>query len=152
MAYPTKEKAEGDWNGRHVRFTRVFGGHRFTDEEVAELLAGKPISFAAKSGRTGNDYMAYGYLAEQSFTNDRGEDIKYVGFKLDFDSAPQTPPMVFSGHTFTEKERAALERGETIHVEGLVSKRTGNSYEADISWGDDPDNPGRKRCMLHFDK
>lgn len=69
---------EGVWKKQKIRFKRVWSGHRFTDEECAALLAGGEISFPAKS-KSGNDYVAVGKLAKQTY-NGRS----YVGFKADF--------------------------------------------------------------------
>lgn len=71
----------GKFREKIIKFKRVWGGHRFTDEEVAALLAGKVISF-----RNINDfqveYTAHGKLAKQSFKNSEGKTIKYYGFKF----------------------------------------------------------------------
>lgn len=66
-------------NGKEVKFKRTWGGHDFTEAEIADLLAGKEIQFAAKS-KANKDYTAKGKLEEQEF-NGR----KFFGFKLDFD-------------------------------------------------------------------
>lgn len=63
--------------GKEVKFKRVWGGHEFTEAEIADLLAGKEIQFAAKS-KKGKDYTAKGKLEEQEY-NGR----KFFGFKLD---------------------------------------------------------------------
>ncbi|WP_458683445.1 hypothetical protein [Prescottella equi] len=39
---------------------RVFGGHRFTDAEVAALLAGEVIEITAKRPKTGTAYTCNG--------------------------------------------------------------------------------------------
>ena len=145
-----KEKAEGMFNGEQVRFNREWGGHRFTDDEVDKLLAGDNIHFSAKS-KAGNTYEAYGYLAHQTFINSQGDEVPFVGFKLDFDLAPDTVPASFCGHKFTAAEKSVLEKGNVLHLTDLVSKRTGNTFEADLKWGEDKDNPGRKRINLSFD-
>lgn len=63
--------------GREVRFKRSWGGHEFSEAEIADLLAGKEISFAAKS-KNDKPYTAKGVLAEQEF---KGKT--FFGFKLD---------------------------------------------------------------------
>lgn len=78
--YPEKEKASGMWKGKPVKFNREWGGHRFTDDEVDDLLAGKEISFTAVSTKTGKPYTAKGKLANQTY-----KGVSYVGFKADFD-------------------------------------------------------------------
>lgn len=149
--YAEKERVSGVFKGEQVRFSRVWSGHRFTDKEVAALLAGETIHFTSVS-KAGNKYEAYGYLDHLTFTNSAGKEIPYVGFHLDFDAAPEdTIPWSFAGHQFSDAEHKLLESGAPIHVEGLVSKRTGNTYDADLRWGDDADNPGRKRILISFD-
>ena len=151
MSYVVKERVSGVFKGKQVRFSRVWGGHRFTDEECDALLAGDSIHFPAVS-KAGNKYEAYGYLAEQVFVNNLGEKIPFFGFKLDFDVAPEDViPWVFLGHQFTESERAFLATGQPLHVTDLTSKRTGNVFEADLVWGDDAERPGRKRINLSFE-
>lgn len=66
----------GKWKRKEIRFKRVFSGHRFTDDECKDLLAGKTISFDAVSA-SGKSYKAEGKLAEQTY-----QGRKYVGFAL----------------------------------------------------------------------
>lgn len=74
------EKFEGTWNNKFVKAKRVWGGHRFTDEEIDCLLAGGIIKFKAVSNKSGKEYIAKGKLAEQSYNNN-----KFIGFKPEFD-------------------------------------------------------------------
>ncbi len=71
------EYVECEWNGNKVKFKRVFGQHRFTDEEVADLVAGRQIEtvFTSKKGKP---FKAKGCLQEQVF---RGH--KFFGFKIE---------------------------------------------------------------------
>ena len=75
---------EGMWNNKYIRVKRVWGkndiweGHRFTDDEVRELLAGNNVEFEATS-KKGNKYTAKGKLEEQDFNGK-----KFIGFKPDF--------------------------------------------------------------------
>ena len=64
---------------KEVKFKRTWGGHDFTEAEIADLLAGKEIQFAAKS-KKGKDYTAKGKLAKQEY---KGKT--FYGFALDFD-------------------------------------------------------------------
>lgn len=75
---PEVEKFEGTWNGKKVKVTRTWSGHRFTDEEVKDLLAGKNISFEA-TRKDGSTYTAQGVLEEQEYNGN-----KFVGFKIHF--------------------------------------------------------------------
>lgn len=74
--YPQKPKSSGTTSaGKEVKFNQVWGGHHFTDSEVADLLAGKDISFSIKTKR-GKDMDVHGTLAQQTY---RGH--KFWGFK-----------------------------------------------------------------------
>lgn len=68
-----KEKYTGSWNGEEVSFSREWGGHRFSDEECAQLLSGEKITITSSKGR-----KFTGALAKQTF---RGRE--FVGFKAD---------------------------------------------------------------------
>lgn len=77
--YVKKEKISGKYKGKtEVSFNVEWGGHRFTDDEIAHLLAGDQISFQAVSA-AGKPYVAKGVLAQQTY---RG--TKFWGFKADF--------------------------------------------------------------------
>lgn len=73
------ERFSGIWNDKEVNPKRVWGEHRFTDDEVKALLAGQTIKFQAVSQKTGNYYSAKGKLAEQEYSGN-----KFIGFKPDF--------------------------------------------------------------------
>lgn len=123
---PFTDKYSGIWNGKEVKFKREFSGHQFTDEECEALLNGAEISFEATS-KTGNKYTCYGSLAEQSFTNKEGKEVKFVGFKPDFETK-RIPPK-FVGHVFTEEEIEELEKGNTVYATDLISK-AGKEFSA----------------------
>lgn len=77
---PKKEKATGRYKGKkEVSFSVVWSGHRFTDKEIEDLLAGKEISFEAVSAKTGKSFTARGSLKEQTYNGH-----KFWGFKADF--------------------------------------------------------------------
>ena len=145
-----RERVDVDFKGEQVHFNRIWRGHRFSDEEVAKLAAGDVISFMATS-KAGKPYEAWGYLAEQVFVDEQGREVSYFGFKLDFDKAPDRIPHSVCGHVLSDAERRLLESGQKLHVTDLVSKRTGNTFEADLQWGDDEQRPGHKRINLFFD-
>lgn len=119
-----KEKAEGTWNGEPIRFTREWSGHRFTDAEVAKLLAGDEIEFQATSARTGNAFSAIGKLERQEYNGN-----SYVGFKADFDALGS----MFLGHKFSPDERKALQAGEKVFIDGLVGK-SGKPFGATLTY------------------
>lgn len=74
------ERFTGTWNGKEVRVKRIWGGHRFSDEEVESLLNGNIIKFKAISKKSQKTYEAKGKLADQEF-----EGNKFIGFKPIFD-------------------------------------------------------------------
>ena len=132
---------KGTWNGREVRFKRVWGGHRFTDDEVSRLLVGETISIEGMKSRAGKEYTAVGKLAEGEW-NGR----KTFGFQLD---ASGGVPSAWCGHTFTADEKAALEAGTVVHIDGAVSKK-GNVFSCDVKYGERDD--GKKGIIPLFDK
>lgn len=136
--FEPKEKAEGLWNGREVKFNRNYSGHRFTDEEVTQLLNGEEITceFVGKNG----PYKATGKLEEQEYNGN-----KYVGFsRTGFVSEI---PDVWCEHTFTPEEKQLLRDGQMIRIDGFVSKK-GNVFSANIKWVEEN---GRKRIVPIFD-
>lgn len=70
--------ATGVWNGKNVSFKQTFMEHTFTDNEVAELLAGKKITFQGKS-KAGKEMSVSGSLKEKTY-----QGRKFVGFDADF--------------------------------------------------------------------
>lgn len=131
-------------NGQDIRFKRTWGTgldgkpHRFTDDEVRALSAGELIEFKALS-KLGKEYTARGALGQGTY-----KDKDYWGFQLD--TTPRVPDS-WAGHTFTEDERQALEAGETIHLDDCVSRKTGKTFEVDVSYGEEE---GRMKIIPHF--
>lgn len=126
------ERAEGTWNGKQVSFKREWSGHRFTDAEVADLLAGKTIEIEAKSAKTGNAFRCRGRLADLEY---KGK--KYVGFeKTEFVDGPKSGgPDGWCKHQFTDKEKAALLAGKTVKCKSFTGK-TGKKFGAEVKWND----------------
>ena len=77
--FEAAEMFEGMWNNKYVKVKREWSGHRFTDEEVSSLLAGKVIEFETTSKRTGNKYTAKGKLEKQDYNGK-----SFIGFKPEF--------------------------------------------------------------------
>lgn len=78
------EYATGVWNGKNVKFKRVFSQHRFSDEEVERLLNGEEIEceFISKKGKP---FKAKGRLQDQVFLGHF-----FFGFKiLEFEKKPR---------------------------------------------------------------
>lgn len=69
-----REIAKGTWNNREVAFNRHYGSHRFSDDEVEELLNGDEITIELKT-KDGKTVKAKGKLAEQTY---KGK--KFIGF------------------------------------------------------------------------
>ena len=133
-----REKISGVYapTGQTVEFAKSFSGHEFTDLEVAELLAGKEISFQATS-KAGAPYTATGKLGESTF---KGK--KFWGFTLA--ERPLDPDKVegvykpkkktirfkrtFGGHTFTDQEVADLLAGKEISFQ--ATSKAGKQYTA----------------------
>ncbi len=133
-------------NGTVVtRAKRVFGGHRFTDAEVAALLAGETIEITAKRPKTGTTYTCKGKLEAGVLEKD-GKQYPYVGFKPQFEERTDLVTGVWKGKKvsfkgrgwganehwpgkdFTEEELAKLLAGETI--EFAAKSKTGRPYTA----------------------
>lgn len=137
------ERFEGTFvpTGEHVRFKRDWGGHHFTDDECRALLAGETISFDAKS-KAGKPYVARGRLAQGEYNGH-----SFWGFQLGSDDLPEE----FLGHKFTDEERDGLEAGLVVHVKGLMSKKTGREFEADLTWQDKESGAGKEIKMSFGD-
>lgn len=142
-----KEKAEGIWSvtGQAVKFNRVYSGHRFTDNEVVQLLAGEEISiFGLISAKTGNPYGVTGKLTEQEFKGHKFVGFERTGFAND--ASAGGVPKAWCGHTFTEEERQSLESGCEVFVNNLVSKKTGNTFSAKLTF-----DKNENKIVPHFD-
>lgn len=132
--YVAKEKTTAQVyapTGEEVVFNKEWGGHTFTDEEVAKLLAGEEISFEAVSSK-GNTYTAEGSLQKQKY---KGKT--FWGFQLNV--REREFPETFNGHTFTEEEKSILlskakKADRSIYVEDLWSGKRQKHYSAMLSW------------------
>lgn len=123
------EKATGIWSvsGEEVKFTRVWGGHRFTDEEVAALLAGQEIQLTGLKDKNGDEYGVQGKLDNQTYN---GHD--FIGFKnLKF--LPRVPNS-WCGYKFSAAEKTTLEAGDSIPIKGAVGK-SGKSFDCRVRYG-----------------
>lgn len=124
---------------------RVFCGHRFTDAEVAALLAGQVIEITATSPKTGKPFTCKGTL--ESGVMEKGKDkYPFVGFKPQFEERTDLVSGVWKGKNvqfkgrgwgandhwpgkdFTEQELAKLLAGETIEFE--ATGKSGKKYTA----------------------
>jgi DNA topoisomerase-3 len=145
------ERAEGTWDTapggpRKIAFKKTCSGHTFTDPEVAALLRGETITFAAVSAKTRRPFQVSGGLAVQDY-----QGRKYVGFQ------PQRPdgPTQWCGHVFTVGEKARLKAGEKVVRDDWVSN-AGKRFACAVTWDDskkqvvpefgDDDEPPRSWC------
>ena len=150
--YVEKEYFEGTWvnTGQHVRFNRTWSGHRFTDQECLDLLAGKDIEITATSKKTGNDFSVVGSLEESEF-----KGRKFVGFKADFSKPTAAAkkgvaPKSMLGVKLTDEQRQQIEAGKKVLIKGMKSKKTGKTFDAYLSLEDKPD--GTRGIAFSFDK
>lgn len=139
-----KEKYEGTWNGQQVRFTRTWSGHTFTDKECEDLCAGKEIEIRGLKSKTGSTYGVTGKLTNQTYNGRQFVGFERTGF-LSSDKVPDS----WCQHTFTPEEKALLESGKSVRIEGCISKK-GNVFGCMVSFGED-DN-GRKGIIPDFSK
>ena len=149
--YVEKEYFEGTWDktGAHVRFNRTWSGHRFTDQECMDLLAGKDIEITATSKRTGDDFTVIGSFGEYEF-----EGRKCIGFIPDFTKPTSAAkrgvaPKSMLGVKLTDEQRAKIEAGEKVKVSGMKSKKSGKNFDAYLFLEDKPD--GTRGIAFSFD-
>lgn len=137
-----KEKYEGVWNGKTVRFNREWSGHRFTDEECELLCSGAEITITGLvSKTTGNTYGVKGKLSNQEYNGAKFVGFERTGFADQFDGVPAA----WCGHTFTDEEKRKLEAGEAIVCKGLKSKKTGKTFDATLEY-----STAEKKIIPHF--
>lgn len=74
---PQKETAEGIWQGRPAHFKRVWGGYRFSDDEVGRLFKGETVTIQ-KAGRNGKPESVTGCLETGTW-----KGHSYLGFKIE---------------------------------------------------------------------
>lgn len=139
VAFAPKEKHSGLWKGQEVSFNREWSNHRFTDQELQDLLDGKEISFDAVS-KGGNEYVASGQLAEQSY-----QGRKFFGFKL---AIKEGVPDQWAKHVFTDEEKETLESGGEVKVTDAVSK-AGAPLQAILTYGVEK-GESRKKIIPNF--
>lgn len=149
--YVEKEYFEGTWDktGAHVRFNRTWSGHRFTDQECMDLLAGKDIEITATSKRTGDDFTVIGSFGEYEF-----EGRKCIGFIPDFTKPTSAAkrgvaPKSMLGVKLTDEQREKIEAGEKVLVKGMKSKKSGKNFDAYLFLEDKPD--GTREIAFSFD-
>ena len=138
-----REYVIGIWNGEEVRFNRNFRGHRFTDSEVGELLKGNEIKIMGLVSKDGFEYGAVGRLDWQTFEDEEGETVRFVGFRQT--GFVDGVPVRWCGHEFTPEERKLLKEGNELKLSGLISKQ-GGRFSAVLSYG--ADEQGKTRILM----
>lgn len=125
------ERYEGTWNGKSVKFKKVWSGHTFTDDECERLCNGEEIEIEAVSSKTGKSFRCKGILAEQEF---KGKT--YVGFQSQgfVNSSSNKVPDEWCKHKFTDDEKSMLEAGLSVECDDFVSKK-GSKFSAKVHYG-----------------
>ena len=106
----------------------------FTDEECKALLAGETVEVRGLKAKSGGTYGVHGKLAEMEYNGH-----KYVGYKQEGFLKKEGVPDQWCGHEFTADEKAALEAGAVVHIDGAVSKK-GNVFACDVKYGKKEDD------------
>ncbi|MEU6261812.1 DNA topoisomerase [Saccharopolyspora shandongensis] len=139
-----KERVQGTWSktGKPVTFSREWGGHRFTDGEVEQLLAGETIEFSATS-QTGKAYEVYGELGEGTFKGRKFVGFQKLGFgRLDA-SGNVLPPKEWCSHVFTQAEIDKLMAGKAVEASDFISK-TNNAFACKVFFKEEKKGEGKK--------
>lgn len=131
---PLKERVYGTFNGEQISFKRIWGGHRFSDDEVNAMLSGGTISFML-TGKDGEEYEVRGHLAKQKYNG-----TVFYGFEKEDtrESNPDYCTGMFKGkkvtfkrsygtYKFSDDECRQLLNGETIELHDLQSS-SGKTY------------------------
>ena len=118
----TTEQYEGIWKvtGKKIKFTRIWNGYRFNDEQCKVLLDGEHIQFDALS-KSGEEKTYIGKLDEQEY-----KGFRFFGFKLDGWALPKE----FHKHVITDKEKALLLAGKEVYLVNLWSEKKQKMYNA----------------------
>ena len=130
------ERYAGTWKGRQVSIKTIWGGHKFTEDELERLFDGEEITFEATSSN-GTSYNVSGKLAEQEYNGHQ-----YVGFvrtNTQFNNENQSERHTgtwegrqvsfkssWGGHNFTAKELKDLCDGKEISFKAI--SKNGNTY------------------------
>lgn len=75
---PDKEYMSADFKGKKISFCRIWGGHRFTDEECETLLRGDELSLKDLKSKKGTSYGVVGKLSVGKTGNARFIKIRWI--------------------------------------------------------------------------
>lgn len=115
-------KCTGDFQGNTILFNKVWGDYWFTDQECADLLAGKNITINYPD-RHGKTKAINGNLQKQEY-----KGVTFYGFKSNAVLKPATAasdafPAAWCGHAFTPAEIVSLKDGKPLEAEDFVSAK-----------------------------
>lgn len=131
---PQKEKAGGIHapTGETVTFNREWGGCKFTDAQVADLLAGKTITIQAISATSKKPYKVEGALGAGTYKGKPfwGFQRKEAG---SYTIATAPFPEEWSGYKFTKTDEANLRKGAKIKIKA-ISAKTKKPFDADVTF------------------
>ena len=108
------------YNGQDAFIPKEFGGHVFTEDEIATLASGGVVDFEATK-KSGGTYHAYMEIGEKEW---QGKTSLGLVFAM---------PQEFCQHKFTEDELTALKNGDSIICNDLVSKK-GSTFTAALTY------------------
>jgi len=137
-----REKVTGTWRDREVTFSREWGGHRFTDDQVRRLLAGEEIEFQARS-QDGKVYDVYGSLGDQEHKGRAYVGFVKQGFGRRGADGEAMPPRQWCSHVFTDAEVQRLAAGGTVEAADFVSKK-GKGFRCRVSFKETAPGEGKK--------
>lgn len=124
------ERFEGTWSGKKVSPKRVWGGHRFTDDECKALLNGDEITIEAK-GKNG-PYKCTGKLDNCEYNGHTYVGFSRTGFVNSGGNSGGVPAK-WCGHKFTDDEKTLLEAGKTVALMGCTSKN-GGTFDCKVTF------------------
>lgn len=77
IKFEVKEKITFELDGKEVSFSKSWGGHDFTEEEIEKLINGETIEIRGLKNKRGKTYGVRGNLQWQKFKNKT-----FYGFKM----------------------------------------------------------------------
>lgn len=133
--------------GEPVRFKRVWAGHRFSDRETSQLIAGMEVRVTTEFTR--------GVIGSLEWQTYKGRE--YYGFSpwaheaYNRENAPF--PQSWNNHVFTEEEEAMLRTGMKVLLV-CVSNRSGSTYAVHVSfaWVTGKNGESKWGIEPHFDE
>lgn len=134
------------FDGEPVKFKRVWGSYRFTDDEVDRLMVGMEIRI--------NTEYARGIVGSLEWQTYKGYD--YYGFSpWDASVYPRASapfPVSWNGHTFDADEETLLRAGRRVIVVA-ASRSTGRPYAVNVTFDLTTEKGVEKwRIVPHFEE